>query len=211
MSKEMNIRKEIFNPDDIQKWDIYTKKSITPFGDGISQPYKCGLEIIENNTNLTILNYVDNLFTFLVRRKKPQYVNMIPFKIKVSYLDKNSDNFWLKNSNYVGIYDEGVLDLKLKDNNEHSILSLTWIMLHEFRHHIQFNNKNIRSCIFNSNLDYFYNYMKNKGNSENDINHIFHELLPFEVDANIFACEILEIDYPLSKFQITEETFDMLS
>jgi DNA integrity scanning protein DisA with diadenylate cyclase activity len=102
------------------------------------------------------------------------------------------------------------MTLYLRKDGEHSQLSLLWILLHEFRHKIQAAVSSVSTNLDNDNFKYFMDYLKNKGNDENNINHVLHEILPYEIDANIFACELLNIGYPGSKFQINDHTISLL-
>ena len=147
------------------------------------------------------------LFTNILAWSRPDLLKYLPYKMKLSKLERPKDNYYLQESHYLGLNDKDELILCLDPNVEHSIVSLLWVMMHEFRHKIQYLNKNIYSCLYNSNYDKWKAYY-NK--DENLINHVFHEILPYEVDANVFACEILKIEYPGSKFEITDYTLRTL-
>ena len=145
-------------------------------------------------------------FTHLIEHDRDYLTKYLPYNIKISKLNREG-NDWLKESNYLGLNEGEDLILCLDSNHNHSVLSLLWVMLHEFRHKIQHLNNSINSVIRNQNTD---KWLDNYRKDINLLNHVFHEILPFEVDANVFACEILNIEYPGSKFEITDKTLEML-
>ena len=53
-------------------------------------------------------------------------------------------------------------------------------------------------------------WLNSYGKNINSVKHVFHEVDPLEVEANTFACEILDIPYPNSKFSITKKTLKRL-
>lgn len=148
------------------------------------------------------------LFSKILTEKRPELVKYLPFKIIVKELIRG-DNVWLKKTKKLGLYDEvkGVLTLHLDLENKRNVLAFLWLLFHEFRHHIQFHNPNILSCLDNKNREM---WLKSYGKSIDSVKHVFHEIDPLEVDANTFACEILEIPYPNSKFSITKKTLKRL-
>lgn len=164
------------------------------------------------------VNYIDvefkkiiipnKLFSYLLIHRRKDLLKYLPFNVKIKKLERG-ENRWLQKTNYLGLYtpEEKSLTLCLNIDYNYSEVELLWILFHEFRHHIQFQNNSIKSCIDNENVNKwleFYNMDNNK------IFHVFHEILPFEVDANIFASDILNIKYPGSKFNITNETLNLL-
>jgi hypothetical protein len=158
------------------------------------------------NMNIDIPNA---LFSYILTTKRPELIEYTQsFKIIVNELIKGN-NPWLKRTKKLGLYDEttGILNLKLDLNIKHKEVSILWILFHEFRHHIQFRNINILSCLDNKNREMWLNYY---GKNIDTVKHVFHEIDPLEVDANTFACEILDIPYPNSKFSITENTLKRL-
>jgi hypothetical protein len=156
-------------------------------------------------SNIEIPNAV---FSHILIRKRPELIKYTPFKIVVKELIRGN-NMWLKNTKKLGLYDGElkVLTLHLDLNARHEVLSFLWLLFHEFRHHIQFQNPNILSCLDNTNREMWLNYY---GKSISSVKHVFHEIDPLEVDANTFACEILDIPYPNSKFSITKQTLKRL-
>jgi hypothetical protein len=149
------------------------------------------------------------LFCYLLQTKRPDLLKyLFSFKIVVEELI-SGNNPWLKKRGKLGLYDEktGVLTLRLSLNKQHSVISFLWLLFHEFRHHIQFNNLNILSCLDNRNREMWLNYYDKNVDT---VKHVFHEIDPLEVDANTFACDILDIPYPGSTFAITEKTLKRL-
>jgi hypothetical protein len=150
----------------------------------------------------------NTVFSYILTTKRPELIKYTPFKIVVKELIRGN-NVWLKNTKKLGLYDEEskVLTLHLDLTAKHRVLPFLWLLFHEFRHHIQFQNPNILSCLDNTNREMWLNYY---GKSINSVKHVFHEIDPLEVDANTFACEILDIPYPNSKFSITKQTLKRL-
>lgn len=205
------INKEKFEEKDIQKWEkYYNKRKNCSWFQHQYRGYYSFKQNKDLNENIIVPH---DLLFHLINQKRPDLLyNFNKLEIEVALLEQ-SDYYWTKFSNYLGWTEKlenggNKITLRLKNNEEHSILSVCWILLHEFRHVIQYNNQNIESCLINSNLEKWYNH---ENVSENLFNHVFHELLPFEIDANAFACEILEVNYPGSKFIITDETLAMLA
>ena len=172
--------------------------------------------ILFHKTNYLNVEYLDDevkhiklpakLFSYLIDTNiSSKYKSLLPYNVKIKKL--NREGYWLQHTNYMGLQDENELTLHLAHDKEHSTLSLLWILLHEFRHKIQLNTKSISSNVFNNNYEMLLKYI-NKPTDKTL--HVFHEILPYEIDANVFACEILNIEYPGSKFEITEETLKML-
>ena len=118
-------------------------------------------------------------------------------------------------STMIGLYDEETKTLKLLINPKKvkkiKTISILWLLLHEFRHHIQFQDKNILSVVKNKNTKKFWKFFDNK-NKLDLAEHTLHELNPLEIDANMFASEILEIPYPnnKSKFSLTNKRLKKL-
>ena len=148
------------------------------------------------------------LFSKILIKKRPELVKYLPFKIIVKELIRGN-NVWLKKTKKLGLYneEEGVLTLHLDLENKRNVLAFLWLLFHEFRHHVQFRNPNILSCLDNKNREMWLN---SYGKNIDSVKHVFHEVDPLEVDANTFACEILEIPYPNSKFSITKKTLKRL-
>lgn len=152
----------------------------------------------------------NNLFSFILKEKRPDLIKYTEsYKIIVKKLERGN-NPWLKKVTSLGLYDEktGILEYHIdKKKYNNNILSLLWLLFHEFRHHVQFNDQNILSCLKNKNRKKWLNYYNKDINS---VLHVFHEVDPIEVDANTFACEMLGIPYPNSKFSITNKTLKRL-
>jgi Zn-dependent peptidase ImmA (M78 family) len=192
---------ENFNIDDIityQELNLFIK----------NKKVKNLLNINYLNENLKQIDIPNKLFSYKIFHKRKDLIKYFPFNIFVKNLERGT-NRWLQKTNYLGIYssEKKELSLHLDINHKYSEIELLWILMHEFRHHVQYQNKNIESCINNKNVDKWIEYYKV---DKNKIFHTFHEILPFEVDANIFASEILNINYPGSKFNITDETLKLL-
>lgn len=194
----MFINKENFKQEDVNEYE------------------KLKIQINTHPTNYIRVEYLDEevkhielptiLFSYLIDNNlHSKYRSLLPYNVKIKKLNK--EGYWLQYTNYMGLQDENELTLYLAHDIEHPTLSLLWILLHEFRHKIQFNNKVIFSNVFNNNYEMLLKYINKPLDKTLDV---FHEILPYEIDANIFACEILNIEYPGSKFEITEETLKML-
>lgn len=145
----------------------------------------------------------------LVFSKLPHglFQSYFPYKITVHKLERG-ENPLLQNTHYLGLnHYNGDLDLYLDEDHEHSVVSLLWILLHEFRHKMQVKNPNIESCVKeNANIIDIKQFLMEKLEiTEDKFNHVFHEYLPYEIDANTFACETLGITYPGSKFNFDED------
>jgi hypothetical protein len=166
------------------------------------------LEITYTTPKTKNIEIPEKLISYLLIKNRPELVKYTPFKIVVEELIRG-DNVWLKNTKKLGLYDQEkkILTLRLDLKAKHKTLSFLWLIFHEFRHHIQFQNPNILSCLDNKNREMWLNYY---GKSLDSVKHVFHEIDPLEVDANTFACEILDISYPNSKFSITKQTLKKL-
>lgn len=133
-----------------------------------------------------------------------------PIPVKAIYYPE-IPNRWIENSLVGGWYkkDEGITIRIKKGSNPYNI-EMIYVLLHEFRHHLQEANPVIGSNVYNKNMDKFREFMMRQGISESDFEHVFHEINPYEVDANMFACEALGIPYPGSGFAITDSTLEIL-
>ena len=149
------------------------------------------------------------LFTKIILEKRPEYIKFLPAYYFIQRLERGK-NPWLQKTNYLGLAYTSSIDLFLDIEREYSKVMLLWIMLHEFRHTVQNRTDSIKSCIRNKNYKKWIEFMtdKNKDMKRNFV-HVFHELLPAETDANIFACEMLDIEYPGSKFELTNQTLKL--
>lgn len=196
------------------------KKDISYLKTDIKKYKKLNTELIKSDYNVSLLEITydipqtDNiiipnkLFSKILIEKRPELIKYFPFKIIVKELIRG-DNVWLKKTKKLGLYNKkkGTLTLHLDLEVKHRVLPFLWLLFHEFRHHIQFNNSNILSCLDNKNREMWLNYY---GKNIDSVKHVFHEVDPLEVEANTFACEILNIPYPNSKFSITKKTLKRL-
>lgn len=197
MGKKKNYRKE-----DIIRYRNLNKKLS-------HENYSVGLLDVKIDKSLKKhINIPNALFSKILTEKRPDLVKFTPFKIKIQKLERGG-NPWLKKVTFLGIYDEEkkILTLSVDKKNKIEVVSFLWILFHEFRHHVQFSNNNIKSCLDNKNREMWLNHYDYTLNS---VKHVFHEVDPLEVDANTFACEMLEIPYPNSKFSITKKTLKRL-
>lgn len=200
---------EIFKREDVDRYDrqydrLVNKGILKQGYDPRETHFINILHIDDEFSNLTIPS---KYLYLLLYDKHCQYLKYLPMYVNVRKLERG-ENEWLGDTHYLGIYDNGVLNLYLESGYGHSILSLCWILLHEFRHLIQEREDTVKSCIYNKNLDM---WKSSYGCDMNVLNHVLHEIMPAEVDANIFACELLGINYPNSKFAITEQTLKKIS
>ena len=160
------------------------------------------------------LNEVNALFYSLLYYKRNDLLKYTPYKVNVSELIEN--NQWTGGTCVAVEKDDGTCDLKLNfkkiaELESFPLNSLTWVMLHEFRHKVQLFDESLKSVLDIPNWKNFKEYMqKTTDKSEDMINHVFHELNPAEVDANAFATEMLGIKYLGNAFNITEETLQLL-
>lgn len=168
----------------------------------------------EGNSIVNELNNVNHLFSFLLEYKKPELIKYTPYKVIISELIPK--NQWTE-GNYVAIEQEdGSLHLQLSFTKIMALesfptIKLTWVLFHEFRHKIQLMDENIKSVIDFPNWINFRKFMEKETNKSEDlVNHIFHELNPAEVDANIFACEMVGKKYSGSAFDITDNSLLLL-
>lgn len=200
------MAKALFKQADIDRFDTLINSVST---DDIKTAYT----YIKNVTNNTSIN-IDGpltIFVFAITQHRAEYTKYLSFNLEVNYMSENTESsYWLKDANYAGLQEGQKVTINLRPGVNHSNLSIAWILLHEFRHIIQSKQMNIKSNIDNKNLEMFINYLKSKGNSVDTINHVLHEVMPYEIDANMFACELLNIDYPGSKFEINDYTISLL-
>lgn len=172
------------------------------------------VNISANSTKMFVDNKIEipaKLFYYLLRNNRYHVMKYLPVNFLFVKLDETED-YWLKDTDWTGITesDKKLITIRLKDK-EHSILSLLFIMFHEFRHWIQMQNSNVETCNWNKGYEKYLEFMMElTGKDQNVLQHVLHEVLPYEVDANIFACELLEVDYPMSKFAITKKILEML-
>jgi hypothetical protein len=183
----------------------FDKKLLT-----IKRATKYGKEIREN------MNEANLLFSYLLLEKFPQYKKYTPYTVNLFDLVPKNE---YTSGTYVAINkDNGELDLylsfkKIKSEcKQFPIYTLIWVLFHEFRHKIQLHDNEIKSVINYPNWRNFNAFMqKEYKKSEDTINHIFHELNPAEVDANIFACEVTKIRFNGNLFNINKDALKSLN
>jgi len=194
------VPSEQFNEIDVERYNLMDQKIENKFDLN---------EFIIPKYDFRIIDLPIKLFAHILMTKRPDLKKYLPMTVIVKKLENPEKSYWTYRTRYVGITDNfGNFYLHLRDNIQHSIVEILWILFHEFRHIVQFKNQNIRTNIYNSNLDL---WLKTYTKEPILIEHVLHEIMPKEIDANIFACEMLEIDYPGSKFQLTEDTIKMLN
>lgn len=191
--------KERFKAKDIRKYEG-KNRLIYDF----HPPFENLLNVTYRDECMTKVRLPGELFTSLIKNNRPNYIKLLPYDITVYELKRGNE--WVGESNYLGINTGNKLMLFLDKDADHSTLSLLWILLHEFRHKIQEHNSYIESCQRNRNRKLWLSTFKD----EDTALHVYHEIDPSEVDANTFACEILEVDYPGSKFGITKKRLKKL-
>ena len=198
--------KENFKKEDIIRFNDLEKEIR-----GSKYPYLKCINLSKANDEIKHIKIPLKLFGYILMNERPKLLKYTPFNLKIDKLERK-DNYWLKDTNYLGItYTNNNIDLFLNPEHNYENVELLWIILHEFRHIVQHQNMVLDSCTYNNNLSMFYNYFTRQEIDKNKVEHVFHELIPSEVDANIFACEILNIDYPGSKFEITNKTLKQLN
>ena len=94
-------------------------------------------------------------------------------------------------------------------NYQSYVDTFKWTALHEVRHIMQYNDPILSNCIYNKSLDMFINYLcggkKCRNKNFNAMLHTFHDFMPFEVDANIFASTCVGL-LPVSKFNLDSDS-----
>jgi hypothetical protein len=166
----------------------------------------CDIDIVHVDAEVGHIDIPRRLFSHLIRTHRPALIKYFPYQVGLYKLDRGN-NIWLQKTKYLGLNDGDVLKLYLDHEHDHSVVSLLWILLHEFRHKVQFHDPCIMSNINNNNVK---QWKAHYGVDIDVVNHVFHEIDPQEVDANVFASEILNIPYPGSKFNITSATLGLL-
>lgn len=193
---------ERFDPVDIAKWDILYRDELK-----CRVGYESKLEIMGCEEQVSHINLPGALFTWLIETRRPDLLKHLPYRVWVKFLERG-DNTWLQETAYLGVNNCDELKLYLHPGVEHSALSLLWILLHEFRHKVQASNRCVDSCLDNDNVDR-WKLMHGDANLKL-VDHVLHEVCPAEVDANVFACEVLGVSYPGSKFDIDDDRINRL-
>lgn len=150
------------------------------------------------------------LFTKMIKERRPEYLRFLPYEVKLRPLDeskKNLKNPWINKKMIIGIDEGDYLTFHVGSEYEPSVIKMIWLLLHEFRHKIQYNFAPVRTCIYNENLAKVYSALPY---TEDSVNHVFHELLPYEVDANIFAHELMSLDYKVGSWAVSDTTLKRL-
>jgi len=155
----------------------------------------------------------EQVFHHLIATRRPEYQKYLPYKVHVQALTEETE--WTKGSAYLGLNDseEGTLELFLRPERRYNACELLWVLLHEFRHSIQNKESSIRTNVEQQpNYEMWLNWMVIEKKCKYDtLLHVLHEILPYEIDANTFACELMDIEYPGSKFDITHERLKLLN
>ncbi len=161
---------------------------------------------------------LNGLFTELIDTYRPDLIKYLPYKVEVKELV--AKNKWTSGT-YVAINNpDGTLSLhlnydKLSDPELYPKFpteALLWVLMHEFRHKVQLNEPALLSMLEFPNWKNFNEFMQKAYNKDEDfINHIFHELNPAEVDANMFACEMTGVKFNGNAFNIDAESIALLS
>lgn len=161
------------------------------------------------------LDKINLVFSYLIEKKANAYATYAPYEVTVKPLVPK--NRWTTGT-YVAInHDDGTLELmlnykKLKNLNPLPIEKMVWMFCHEFRHKIQLHDKAIQSVINYPNWKNFNAFMQKRFKKDEDfINHIFHELNPAEIDANLFATQLTGIAFSGTVFDITDESLALLT
>lgn len=202
----------------------YSKKDIEEY-DKLHKKHKAyknnhlNIEFNEKDPLIDDLKKVDfpsGLFSYLMDEKRPDLVDYLPYEVKLfsTECDEFPKGFWTNKDGFLGLNDGPKLRLFLPVHKKIEILPTLWMLFHEFRHKMQHKDKNIESLTSdkNPNKKKFFDFIGKEFEVDREkINHVFHEIDPMEIDANIFACEILGIKYNGSgKFDITPTTLKKL-
>lgn len=161
------------------------------------------------------LREVNMLFSLILSDKRKDLLQYVPYKVNVCELVEK--NQWTGGTCVAIDKEDGTCDLhlaskKILELESFPTKSLTWVMFHEFRHKIQLLDESVKSVLIIPNWNNFKEYtIKNTNCTEDTVNHVFHEMNPAEVDANMFATEMMGIKYLGNAFNITEETLKLLT
>lgn len=160
------------------------------------------------------LNKINIIFSYILEKKAKQFLQYAPYEVTIKELIPK--NQWTTGTCVAINKDDGTLELslnytKLKELKVIPVQRMVWLFSHEFRHKIQLYDKSIQSVTQAPNWKNFNIFMQKHFKKDEDlINHIFHELNPEEVDANIFASELTGIPFNKNTFEITEENLSLL-
>ena len=165
------------------------------------------------------LDEINDEFTHRIITYKPRQILFTPYVVRITELIPKNE--WTKGT-YVAINrDDNTLDLQLNFKKileeprplkeKLPVLPLTWVLFHEFRHKQQRLGKILGEAVNNNNWQEFKKYiMKVTGKDEDLIEHIFHELNPAEVDANIYASSMMGFNMNGNAFDITPDKLKLL-
>jgi len=156
---------------------------------------------------------------FYILEKRPDLASNLPYTVDISELEIK--NVWTERATYIAIDNaDGTLSISLnykkvlsamEESFEGVQATFLWVLFHEFRHKIQTKSELIKSVIHHGNWGKFNEFMQEKFNkSQDDIDHVFHELNPCEVDAHIFACEMTGLLFKGTLFDLTDDTLKLL-
>jgi hypothetical protein len=184
---------KFLNEADIKKWErLNIEAEDLPGESLLSVTYR-------DNDLRNRIKLPGKLFTKLIKEKRPEYLQFLPYHIVLQPLNeskKNLKNPYITKDKIIGIDEGDYLVFHVGSEYKPRVKSLLWLLLHEFRHKIQANLKSIQSTVYS---DLFAELLEKLPYTEDSINHVFHEFLPYEVDANIFANEIMGIEYDSGK------------
>ena len=138
------------------------------------------------------------LFCWLIDTKRPDLIKYLPYNIKILSTENKQfpNNEWTIKDGFLGLNSGTKLKLFIPIHKKIHAIKIIWLLLHEFRHKIQYLNPSIGSLVSdkNKNKKRFFEFIEKEFKVDrNTVNHVFHEIDPAEVDANIFACDMLEI------------------
>lgn len=194
-----------------------TKTIINNSLTGIYSNEKKLLEIVNKIDLFSIeIDMLNSMFSKIITLRKKNLINKFtPYNITIKELIVHNE--WTKNAHYIAINKgDGTLSLflskeKISKMSEFPYANLLWVLFHEFRHKIQQKNKHISSVTHHQNWSNANKFFQEHFNKDEDlINHIFHELNPAEVDANVFASEITGIMFTGNIFDINEKSLKLL-
>lgn len=161
------------------------------------------------------LGQLNMLFSSILNDKAKDLLQYVPYKVNVIELIEKNE---YTGGTCVAVEkDDGTCDLhlsfkKILELEHFPVKSLTWVMLHEFRHKVQLLDESIKSVLDVPNWKNFKNYLVNKtGCTEDVFDHVLHEINPSEVDANMFATYMTGEKYLGNAFNITEESIKKLN
>lgn len=178
--------------DELRKWDRLNDQAEDLPGESL-------LSITYKDDLREKIKLPGKLFTKIINEKRPEYMRYLPYEITIQKLDESEENLknpYIKKDKLLGINDGDFLTFHVGSEYKPTAKGLLWLLLHEFRHKVQANKPSIKSTVFST---VFEELLEKLNYTEDSINHVFHELLPYEVDANTFANEMMDIEYSSGK------------